>query len=237
MVCQIQGLLSSRGMAFWRWLTDNIELVGLAVGVALGVPGIALAVYYQRQNRRKTLDYLIVADQAILAVKHDRTSTGLEVKWRGVEVDEPRIVAIRLINTGSREVLASDYGGNSVVVRLPHGKILSGTTVGRSFDEAIEYGEDFIMTFPDEHTSNVDLPLLNPKDWIAIQLTIDGRSDELTVKTRFAGQSRPMRQQKDSSGVIREGLLTVALGLGMMILGLSIFLLLVLALDLILTVA
>lgn len=187
--------LHCAGMDAWRWFTGHIELISLVIGLA-GIPALIFSIQDRRQ-KAKTLDWEVTTDEAIVAARPHGATRRLDVRWDRVPLSRPRLVVIRIKNTGGQAIRHDDYSDRTawpITISIPGSKIRDGTITDGSLD--VPKGpEQAPLVDPLSETGDVviDPMLLNAKDWFDIQLIVDGDSGKPLVSARFAGQSRPMR--------------------------------------------
>jgi hypothetical protein len=175
-----------------EWWTDNWQW---ATGTALGVLGIVSAViiaFWQR--RTKQLDYQIVTNLPILARGAASLRGKLTVDYDGLAVGRPHLVRLRIINSG-KSAITSDSYETPIKISYERSSLLDAfisQTSSLGVSASIiggEYEEDepvVVLLRPG---------LLNPREWIEIQTIGDGPPGGISVDSRFADQSRPMRRQ------------------------------------------
>lgn len=176
----------------WAWIAEHWEF---SVGTALAVIGIVIAVvtaFYQRQP--KQLDYQVMSDIRILSHEARDLREQLGVTYGGMTLTDPRIVVVRIWNTGKKSVLATDFAGGVPITisyeRNPpkHVKVI-GASDGLSADEV-----GVLEHRPDSGTVQVIPNLINRNEWFDIQLLSDCSHGEIAATTRFADQKGPMRR-------------------------------------------
>lgn len=196
-------------MTTTEWFGAHLEVLGFAIGIM----GVVLAVHYggqARRSTRKTLDYEVVSDQIIVAA---RTGSSLTVKWNDRTLTNPRLIVLRVMNSGSREILPSDFE-KPVTISVPGSTLIEGTVTAsaagdyspRAKDDVRRNALGILNPTIDAPDSNVTIEsltfspqLLNPRDWFELQLVVDtpecddAHKDARArpeIDTRFAGQTR-----------------------------------------------
>lgn len=166
------------------------------LSLAVGALGICLGFYYFRQSRiRKTLDWKPLSNTPLLAKAAAGELPDLDVVYDGQSVRQPRIVRMRLQNTGNREVPADDF------VVFPtftfnKARLLAAFVVDESSLDV--YGVSEFLFEPGAQGVQLDPEVLNPGDWVDLQFVIDGESEWPVVSCRFAGQTRPLGNVRSS---------------------------------------
>jgi hypothetical protein len=146
------------------------------------------------QRSPKTLDWQLVADQPIVGAGSEHFGSSLTVEWETTKLEDPRVISLRIFNSGKREVLDSDYQSPISIV-VPGTEIVAAYVINATVG-AYEKGP-----VPVEHNASprygdvVELKpgCLNPGDYMTVQLIVDGQAGRANVMTRVAGQSRRIR--------------------------------------------
>jgi hypothetical protein len=172
------------------WLQTHFELVLATFGVVLAVIGIAATIWVARRERRpKTLDWEMLANLPI--VGRGATSMNgskLEVVWDKTRpLTQPQLVKLRILNTGRREIEGDEY--TEPVSVAVQGEIIEATVTDTSPANVYPLGT---VKLASKREVQLSPKLLNPEDWIDLQLLVDGEKAHPRVKARFAGQNRAM---------------------------------------------
>jgi hypothetical protein len=192
----------------WQWVGDHWEFV---VGTAIGLIGIAIAiatVIHQRQP--KQLDWELRNDVQLVSPHAQRLREKLALDYDGVPMQDPRVVIVRVANTGKKAVSKDDFvGGEPIKIAYaqnwPLDVQLVQASKGLSVDGAAEiellYGKGFgeADVGDDFGKCQVIPSLLNPGEWLDIQLLSDHDHGEIVITARFADQRHPMRRVDLSS--------------------------------------
>lgn len=176
------------------WTRNNGTVIGSSIAVVGILVAIAIAV---SQRQPKTLDWTVQANERILTAAA-RGAHDIRVMVGDMELTNPRLVVLRIFNSGKREIRHDEWD-EPIRVRAASGTIASwgfATSFGLT-------AEDFFMhTILAQHRTSLELPqvLMNPDDWIDLDLLIGGGSDTpgerpVEVESRFAGQTRRMRER------------------------------------------
>jgi hypothetical protein len=198
--------MSAQTEAFWNKHTGIITLV---LGLVAIIAGAIIAfLIYRLQKRIKTFDWEIVANQEIPAETAGGPE-GLVVTWKGETLVRPRLVNIRLANTGNVEILKGEFQD---AIRIGFvGSIAKTSAIIGNSNPAIE--------FPTCDTIDgevyVGAALYNKKDWVDLQILLDDGLQPVVesevekkmlqeqfgteggssyVKLVVAGEERPSRQ-------------------------------------------
>jgi hypothetical protein len=196
--CQVSSVLVTvvgwtphyNGAVSEWWAIHGEQLVWAVVGIAAGL-AISGAFYYL-QRRKKTLDWMSVTNAPLLNTRA-KLADGLSIYWMNRPVSRPSIMIIRIKNTGREAIRAEDFAQpismafDKVQVLVA---IVSETSPNLGDISPIhEVGDSGII---DRIT--IEPRLLNPGEWFDIQLLFDGKAGYPSVSTRFADQSRSMKQ-------------------------------------------
>lgn len=187
------------------WWDRNQTLAGIIIGVAATV--IVGAVVYRMQRQKKTLDWEILTDEPINtgAVELD-----IHVTFgKDCELREPRIITVRLANTGKSEIRPGDFDGPIIIRTAPWLTIKTASTIRTA--RTMRHTPSCRW---DKNKCSIESVLFNRDDWIDVQLLLDSAEnidddsspvalDDVDVESVIAGQTRPGRQFKRRADVIR----------------------------------
>jgi hypothetical protein len=173
----------------WQWVTTH---EAEAIGVLIGVVGIILTIFFgakQVRQEQKVLDWELNTDESIVGtVAAKQVTSELSVRYSGLELERPRIIVMRIINTGWREIIESD---------LPAPTTLRSQFLAqrRSLVPVLPPCPIARCTPLDQALVKVELKprSMKRKSWLKLQLIVDGGGRPL-VSANFTGQSRPMRE-------------------------------------------
>jgi hypothetical protein len=177
------------------WWSQN--WVG-AIGIAIGVIGI-LAAFWQRRPKR--LDYKIITNVPVVPRAADNIRHDLAVTYGGAVVKDLHVVRIRVINSGKQAIRAGDYDVPVTITYekdVPLDAFISHASTPELCHTAVQFHDDG----PDLDPSKISIApgLLNPGEWVDVQLISDGPPGEIEVRSRFADQSRAMRDVESRWG-------------------------------------
>ena len=169
------------------WIGDNF---GTMVGAVIGLLGVVAALWIAFwQSKPKRLDYEIRNNVPILSSHASALRGRMSVLFEGKHVDEPRLVTVRIKNTGKQAVTVDDYV-DMIRVKFEKNPPFDGFIADESIPGiCTDVFDDLIAKVPAMRP-----PLLNPGDWFDVQLISDGPPGEIEVTSRFKEQSRPMRR-------------------------------------------
>lgn len=171
------------------WAERNqgmITLVGIVVAAL-----IALVIYW-RQRPVKTLDYIILSDEPILS----STTPGLSVKFLDEELVAPRLVSMRIINTGNQAIRAADFNGD-MQIQVENSHLVTAITLDRR--EGMRDLPVTVVPLPHRNCTSTEGILFNQGDWLEMQVLVDDRlatpwtPESIRFSAAIEGQSRPPR--------------------------------------------
>lgn len=181
------------GIAAW-WA----EYWQFTVGTLVGVVGTAAGMLQARRGRMvKTLDYYVVDDVELLTDDARSLRTRLHVEYDGVRVVAPRIVSVRIRNTGTTAIREAEYT-RPVRIRYAANPPFEATVVACSPDSGLE-GVRNLHAASGEPDVLLQPGLMNPGEWFDVQMISDGPHGRISVDARFADQSRPMADMADGA--------------------------------------
>lgn len=197
---------SQSGLETFPW-----TIVSIVVAVVFGVIGVTTSVIVFRKSRkRKTLDYAFIDDVKILSERATAMQSEIVVTVDGVDVNDPRIITVRYVNTGNQEILQSDFTASSITT-LEDSGVVNSQLVGLS-DNSISITEGGLLPHrrwtPD---------CLNPGDYLDVQYILDmAKADKaFTPVCRVQGATRPpelLRPRSNYYDDLASGLVEVMTG-------------------------
>ena len=147
--------------SWWQtfpWALGSVILAAVAITVT-----IVIAV---KNRKRKTLDYTLVDDVKILSDRIGGVRSDIVVTVGETVIKDPRIITVRYINTGNKEILKDDFLANNITTKDKSGTVNS-QLAGCSND-------DIAVTERDVAPHKIYTPdCLNPGDYIEIQYILD----------------------------------------------------------------
>jgi hypothetical protein len=166
------------GDSFWARNLDSIIIsaVSLIVGATISW------MLARRAGPPKTVDVVIKENTLILTNPATTAGERLRVTWGGEPLRYPRLIRLRLINSGRRVVRASDFDPGEAlwvtvqgaVIKAPDLLAQSGGVVCR-----LPPGPD------DQHCVGLLPESLKRREWVDVQLVVDGEHYErLSVSAR-----------------------------------------------------
>lgn len=160
----------------WNWFQENawiFTLASILVGAAIAVT------IYNKNKRRKTLDWELKSDTRILS--HTAAVDGQDVKVMvGDEVlNNPRMLTYRFKNTGNVEIMRDDFLRD---ITLPEVDVISVSVNDLA-------GIQLIVDFEPEVKVAADC--LNPGEHLQVKYLVDNASGDVVPDFRVKGATRP----------------------------------------------
>jgi hypothetical protein len=172
------------------WIIDHWEfVVGALIAVALTV----VQIWWQRQLKR--LDWQPGTNEAIVVAGNEHLGSLLLVSWDGTDLTRPRLITLRVRNTGRLPVQNSDYT-SGITVRIPDAEVVGAFVTKVSHPDVFPLGQLKTGSTP-THEVKLRPECINRKDWIDLQVIVDGETAHPDVSARFAGQSRQMHKYSE----------------------------------------
>jgi hypothetical protein len=159
------------------------QFVG-AVLAAIGI-GIGIFVYY-RQQRRKRLDYQIIANTPVLTVD-EQIRGKLKVSYEDIPVQNVQLLLLKFINTGNVPIATADFERSLSITFGSEANVLSSEIVASSpsdLSPSVSVSTDGITLAP---------LLLNPNDYVTIKALVSGHQGAVSVTARIIGVGKVRR--------------------------------------------
>jgi hypothetical protein len=177
---------------------DMQTWVALAAGSVVTI--MVAFLIYQIQKSPRTLDYAIRSTQDLTANASPHLRDRMSIIWRDVTsggfaagrtLKEPRIVNYHIRNTGKRAIDADDFK-SPIEVKAGTGSIVDIIVTKVSHDGILDVGP-----LPSEHgTSSFTPALMNPKDWIELQVITNGCPEPPELSSWIREETRPMEKRQ-----------------------------------------
>jgi hypothetical protein len=152
------------------------DVIGVAE-VLIGVVGLVAAfLIFRWQRYRKGLGVAVLTDRPLLMTP---SPFAVSLHHNGKVVGEPRLIVLRIANTGNMPIEASDFE-RPLSITFPYCEVISAEVTG------VRPAELTATLRMDGPTVTLDPCLLNPTDLIEVQCLLDG-SDDLHVECRVVG--------------------------------------------------
>jgi hypothetical protein len=151
----------------------------------------------RRWHPPKRLDWILVSDERIPTAKLASAPAAageLKVLWAGKELRDPRLVTVRIQNTGKQGISVEDFDNRPIRATSVNGQFLSATILkARSPALADEAASWENRQLSGAQTAEFSPVLFNERDWIEVQFLLEG-GGPLSLSVRFTGQTDDMRQ-------------------------------------------
>jgi PASTA domain-containing protein len=158
------------------------------VGPAVGLAGLLFAVYTYNKNRKpKRLQYEIRTDQEIVSHSRYTRWADLSVRFGDRDLKRPRVVVVRVTNTGKVEARADDFDEPLGVSATGGAEIIAATIALRQQDT--EESQEVEPTRLDATEVVAPKVLLNESEWLEFRLLVDGEKQPVRLRGRAAGFS------------------------------------------------
>jgi hypothetical protein len=152
-------------------------------GVILAALGIVVAIaIYLRQRTIKRFEYHMISSRELMVDAKVGGNKELRVRYGEREVKDPRLVALKLHNSGRMEIRSDDFEQPVRIVVSPEASVVFTEVVGTNPDRLQP-----IITIADDKTLELKPLLLNAGDWMELQLLVDGDPTPLELVGRIAG--------------------------------------------------
>jgi len=121
----------------------------------------------------------------------------LNFKYDGQKIEDPRIVVIRIRNSGKQPIVEDDFqAGRPITVQYASNRPFTAMVT----DMSDGLGPDSVVFADDREARFAILPrLLNPKEWFQVQMMSAGKHGDIAVGCRLAGQTRQMKRKSPAS--------------------------------------
>ena len=176
-----------------EWIgAGSVDVVGLA-GLVIAVAALAASfVIYRWQRQRKSLGCAVITNRPLLAFQ---SPFAVSVHHAGRLVDKPRLVVMRVANTGSLPIEVGDYE-RQIAIMFAGCDVLSVEVTGvhpAELRPILSIKGDAITMEP---------CLLNPGDVIELQILLDGASATPQTNCRTVGvqSANAIKVPRDSWG-------------------------------------
>jgi hypothetical protein len=158
------------------------------VGPAVGLAGLMFAIYVYIQNRRpKRLQYEIPTDQAIVSHSRYTRWTDLSVRFGNRDLKRPRVVVVRVTNTGKVEVRDNDFDEPLAVSATGNAEIIAATIALRR--KGAESSLEIEPTSLGATEVVAPKVVLNEGEWLEFRLLVEGDREAINLRGHAAGFS------------------------------------------------
>lgn len=145
-------------------------------GVILALIAILITI---RQYARKNLTYEVITDINILNAKGNQSE--LQVYFKNVLVKKPRLVELKIYNSGNTAISRSDYEKPLEILFSKNSIVIDAEIV-----ETLPKNIEFQLSKEGEKVTFTP-GLLNSGDSVKIQILLDGESGQANIQGRVIG--------------------------------------------------
>jgi hypothetical protein len=170
---------------------DHLILTGIVISAVLAI--VVPVLIYRRQRRVISIDYDIVADiRLIESDAADSFGGRIKVTHNSHPVRHPRIVDVKVMNTGNTPVKAADYE-RPIVFQLEGGHPpRDATLIGESTPNIT--GTLFESKPDPPRAISIQPALLNKGEWFTLRMLFDDKDSQVIGTHHIAG-GEPMRRR------------------------------------------
>jgi PASTA domain len=156
------------------------------IGPAVGLAGLLFAVYvYNKNQKPKRLQYEVRIDQEIISHSRYARWADLSVRFGDRDLKRPRVVVVRVINTGKVEARSEDFDEPLAVVASRGVEIIAATIAHRKTDA--EESQDVKPASIDVTEVVAPKILLNEGEWLEFRLLVEGERKPVRLQVHAAG--------------------------------------------------
>jgi hypothetical protein len=170
----------------------NMELADIIVGAFVGVAAIIVTIVVANRNRnRASLDCYQLSDISLLASDAPVSpGKGLEVTYDSQPLKSPRMVDLKIVNTGNVPIHEADYH-EPITVGFTDGSVIAGAIVDQRVPGIVSH----ILDHESDGAKQLSIRprLLNADDWFTLRLLVDGQDGNVFANSRIVG-APPMRR-------------------------------------------
>lgn len=189
---------------WWNQHQGAITLLSLIFGLV----AIAITVaFFMYERDKRTFDWQLLTDEPIMT-HAPREGFGIKVIWNTTELQHPRLVTVRLMNTGKREIRESDFDGPTLIAVGEGFEVKKASAIrrrpGMRHTPVCWYNSDGATINPIAY---------NPGNWVDVQLLVDTADESLnpvvTVDSVVLGETRPGKRVEAGQSPMRNRLIGV----------------------------
>lgn len=157
------------------------QFVGVVATIILGVLAILVTVYvYRKQTKRKKLEYEIITVSPLVNIRNEFKDS-LEIRFDGNPISDPRLLLMRVINTGDIPILASDFE-QEITISFGDGTKVHTAEISETNPSSLQSS----VTIQSNHIT-LKKTLFNEQDWIEIRAILSNFGDGIRVGGRIVG--------------------------------------------------
>jgi hypothetical protein len=158
----------------------------LWVGPAVGVAGLLFAIYAYNQNRKpKRLQYEVRVDQEIVSQSRYTRWADLSVRFGDRDLKRPRVVVVRVTNTGKVEARGDDFDEPLAVSATKDVEIIAATIALRRRDA--DESQEVEPSKLDSTEVIAPKAVLNEGEWLEFRLLVEGDKGSVRLRGHAAG--------------------------------------------------
>ena len=190
-----------------RFLSDYSEAVWSFVAASVFAVLLAIVTDWIQSNR-KILDWTLRANIPLVSPALEHIGSGLTVNWNDRRLSRPRVVLIRIVNTGRRTVKQDEYS-SGITVDVPGAHIIEATITNMTNSDVMSAGAPLPVQ-PESSQVEFQPAVMHKKDYLGLRLLVEGDVIQPKISARFTDQTRAMRST-DTVGNRWQRYLTYAL--------------------------
>jgi PASTA domain len=154
------------------------------VGAVVGVVGLLFTFYsYNKSRKPKRLQYETRIDQDIVSQSRYTRWDNLSVRFGDRDLKRPRVVVIRVTNTGKVEVRGQDFDEPLALNATDGSEIITATIAVYRGDQSQEV-EPAKLSSAEVVAPNV---VLNESEWLEFRLLVEGYEKPVRLRGHAAG--------------------------------------------------
>ena len=157
------------------WLSAAFALLALIAGF----------LYFRAGRKTKQLRYTTIANQPLITTSQRTYSDALEVRYKDEAVKQPRLVTVRVTNTGKTEIRQADYEKELTLQLGPRARAVASSVL--LYDSNDDSGQTLEVEAATASTVTAPKTLLNTGDRLEFTVLVDGVVTEPDVHARIAG--------------------------------------------------
>jgi len=179
--------VNSEGASGWYTTVGGTPGV-VSIVAALVITVVVSRYYFQKARLTKQLAWAPLSLSRIVTSPVSSVSEGLALTWNGRPLEMPYTIAVRVSNTGSREVL-----GDGRDYQRPLSVQFSDGTV---YEAVITEAPGTVLETPTSIVSEpckefeVPMPTLNSGASVTIEMIVDGETELPKIDTLLVGETR-----------------------------------------------
>jgi hypothetical protein len=164
-----------------------VDLTAIVVSSIIGIAAIVVAlIIANRQQRRTSVDFDVLSDIKLIdSDAADAFANRIEVTYDSRPLSHPRIIDVKVMNTGNTAVRAEDYERPIVIELEDCYRAIEAAVINESTENIT--GDIFEKLPNGARTISMRPPLLNPHDWFTLRILFDNKNSRLDCSHRIVG--------------------------------------------------